>query len=113
MLAAGAVLSAPGPAAADDPASPGSSIRTAAPATRVFHQRGPRAAKVVALTFDDGYSAARLRRIFRILVDERVPATFFANGVYLARAPALWQAIAASGYPIGNHTYLHRDVRGP
>jgi peptidoglycan/xylan/chitin deacetylase (PgdA/CDA1 family) len=77
--------------------------------TVIWH--GPRGDRVVALTFDDGWSPANLRRIYRILVRERVPATFFVTGIYVQRAPTLWRAIAAAGYPLANHSYLHRDTR--
>jgi len=77
--------------------------------TVIWH--GSRADRVVALTFDDGWSAANLRRIYRILVRERVPATFFVTGVYVQRAPALWRRIAEAGFPLANHSYLHRDTR--
>jgi peptidoglycan/xylan/chitin deacetylase (PgdA/CDA1 family) len=72
---------------------------------------GSRADRVVALTFDDGWSPRILRRIYRILVRERVPATFFVTGIYVQRAPALWRTIAAAGFPLANHSYLHRDTR--
>ncbi len=72
---------------------------------------GPRAERVVALTFDDGWNAGTLRQIYRILVREQVPATFFVTGIYVQRAPALWRQIAASGFPLANHSYLHRDAR--
>jgi peptidoglycan/xylan/chitin deacetylase (PgdA/CDA1 family) len=72
---------------------------------------GSRAERVVALTFDDGWSPQTLRRIYRILVRERVPATFFVTGIYVRRAPALWRTIAAAGFPLANHSYLHRDTR--
>ncbi len=66
--------------------------------------------KVVALTFDDGYSAANTSLIFNILVREHVPATFFANGYVFSRGPKIWQAIAAAGYPVANHGYSHVDM---
>jgi len=74
----------------------------------VFHV--PTKQKVVALTFDDGWSPARGQRILEILEQQHVAATFFVNAVYVRWAPALWREIAAAGFPIGNHTYLHRDV---
>ena len=77
--------------------------------TVIWH--GSRADRVVALTFDDGWSPRVLRRIYRILVRERVPATFFVTGIYVQRAPALWRTIAAAGFPLANHSYLHRDTR--
>jgi peptidoglycan/xylan/chitin deacetylase (PgdA/CDA1 family) len=76
----------------------------------VFH--GPRTDRVVALTFDDGYAPANVRQIFEELTRAGVAATFFVNGAYLRLDPQLWRSIAAAGYPIGNHTVLHQDVRG-
>ena len=84
-------------------------IATAAPRV-VYH--GPRTDRVVALTFDDGYAPANVKRIFEELEKANVPATFFVNGAYMRWDPALWRAIAAAGFPIGNHTVIHEDVRG-
>jgi peptidoglycan/xylan/chitin deacetylase (PgdA/CDA1 family) len=67
-------------------------------------------AKVVALTFDDGWSPSNGHRILDILVREKVAATFFVNSVYVRWDPDLWKAIAGAGFIIGNHTYLHGDV---
>lgn len=72
--------------------------------------RGSAAKRVVALTFDDGWSAANGRLIYQILVREHVAATFFVNSVWLARDPDLWKAIATAGFVVGNHSYLHNDV---
>ena len=74
-------------------------------------RHGLRSDRIVALTFDDGWNPATLRQIYRILVRERVPATFFVTGVYVQRAPDLWRRIAAAGFPLANHSYLHRDTR--
>jgi peptidoglycan/xylan/chitin deacetylase (PgdA/CDA1 family) len=74
-------------------------------------RHGPRTDRVVALTFDDGWNPTILRQIYRILVRERVPATFFVTGIYVQRAPDLWRQIAAAGFPLANHSYLHRDTR--
>ena len=82
----------------------------AAELPRVFFH-GPRTDQVVALTFDDGYAPANVRLIFEELRRAGVAATFFVNGVYLHRDPQLWRSIAEAGYPIGNHTLLHEDVR--
>jgi len=92
------------PARAADPGGP----VDAAPKL-IWH--GPRTERVVALTFDDGWNPRTLRQIYRILVRERVPATFFVTGIYVQRAPALWRQIAAAGFPLANHSYLHRDTR--
>jgi peptidoglycan/xylan/chitin deacetylase (PgdA/CDA1 family) len=83
---------------------------TVEPPRVLFH--GPRTDRVVALTFDDGYAPANVRLIFEELTREGVAATFFVNGAYLRWNPQLWRSIAAAGYPIGNHTVIHEDVRG-
>ena len=66
--------------------------------------------KVVALTFDDGWSPARGKQILAILLKNHVPATFFVNSVYVRWDPDLWREIAQDGFVIGNHTYDHRDL---
>jgi peptidoglycan/xylan/chitin deacetylase (PgdA/CDA1 family) len=72
---------------------------------------GPRTERVVALTFDDGWNPRTLRQVHQVLLRERVPATFFVTGIYVQRAPDLWLRIAASGFGLANHSYLHRDAR--
>ncbi len=71
---------------------------------------GSGTARVVALTFDDGWSAENTRRIFDILRRRHVMATFFPYARAVAGAPALWKAIAVAGYPIANHTTNHPDL---
>ena len=71
---------------------------------------GPRDDKVVALTFDDGWSTPRCQKILEILVLEKVPATFFPNALYVRQHPEFWQRVAELGFPIGNHTVNHRDL---
>ncbi|MFI5255002.1 MAG: polysaccharide deacetylase family protein [Candidatus Limnocylindrales bacterium] len=75
-------------------------------AAKVIHH-GARTAPVVALTFDDGWSPARVREILAILVRNKVPATFFPYANAMRRSPATWRAVAAAGYPVGNHTVSH------
>jgi peptidoglycan/xylan/chitin deacetylase (PgdA/CDA1 family) len=71
---------------------------------------GPRDEKVVALTFDDGWSTPRCQKIVDILLAEKVAATFFPNALYVKQHPAFWRKVAALGFPIGNHTVNHRDL---
>jgi peptidoglycan/xylan/chitin deacetylase (PgdA/CDA1 family) len=71
---------------------------------------GPRDQKVIALTFDDGWSTPRCHKILEILVLEKVPATFFPNALYVRQHPEFWQRVAELGFPIGNHTVNHRDL---
>ena len=71
---------------------------------------GPRDDKVVALTFDDGWNTPRCQKILKILVTEKVPATFFPNALYVRQHPEFWRKVAELGFPIGNHTVNHRDL---
>lgn len=67
-------------------------------------------AKVVALTFDDGWNADDVAALFEILERERVNATFFPTGWAVATNPKLWRQITAAGFPLGNHTMNHPDL---
>lgn len=71
---------------------------------------GPRTRRVVALTFDDGWGVTATKQIFAVLQAERVPATFFPYAAAARNDPAVWRAIAAAGYPIGDHTTNHPDL---
>ena len=86
----------------------GSRDVAAASARVVLH--GPRDDKVIALTFDDGWSTPRCQKILDILVAQKVPATFFPNALYVREHPAFWRRVAELGFPIGNHTVNHRDL---
>jgi peptidoglycan/xylan/chitin deacetylase (PgdA/CDA1 family) len=94
-------------------ATPGTTPPNSGPllgrAPRVIY-RGSAATRVVALTFDDGWSVKNGRAVLAILIREHVKATFFVNGIWLAKDPNLWQSIAYHGFVVGNHTYLHQDV---
>jgi peptidoglycan/xylan/chitin deacetylase (PgdA/CDA1 family) len=68
---------------------------------------GDRNAKVVALTFDDGWDGPNTRRILGILKRYHVNATFFPTGKAVLRAPDVWKDIASAGFPIANHTFTH------
>ena len=65
---------------------------------------------VVALTFDDGPTDARVDSVLRILESRNVRATFFLIGGAIASAPGAAHAIAAGGHELGNHTYTHRHM---
>ena len=75
---------------------------------------GARTAKLVALTFDDGWNLTDLRKIVAILEAKEAPATFFPVGRAVLRHPGTWRSVAALGFPIGNHSWNHDDLsRGP
>lgn len=78
------------------------------PAPVIHH--GSRDAKVVALTFDDGYGVANTARILQILERSKVNATFLPVGAAVIREPDTWKAVAAAGFPIADHTYSHPNL---
>jgi peptidoglycan/xylan/chitin deacetylase (PgdA/CDA1 family) len=78
---------------------------------KVVHH-GSRSAKVVALTFDDGWDAPNVLKILSILEKAKVNATFFPTGQAIKQTPDVWKAVAAGGFPIANHTYDHKKLEG-
>jgi peptidoglycan-N-acetylglucosamine deacetylase len=72
--------------------------------------RGPRRARRIALTFDDGPDTAWTPRILETLAATGARATFFLVGERAARAPAIVRSIAAAGHEIANHSWSHRSL---
>jgi peptidoglycan/xylan/chitin deacetylase (PgdA/CDA1 family) len=66
--------------------------------------------RVVALTFDDGPTAAVADELLSTLGSRHVPATFFVNGAHLAEAPQVARRLVAAGHELGNHTYSHAHL---
>jgi len=62
---------------------------------------------LVALTFDDGPTAALTDSIIRLLGARGARATFFVTGRELEEAPEAGRALVAAGHELGNHTYSH------
>jgi peptidoglycan/xylan/chitin deacetylase (PgdA/CDA1 family) len=78
--------------------------------------KGPRGARGVALTFDDGPHPRWTRRILDLLAANRVKATFFVVGRKAEEHPDLVRAIADAGHAIGLHSFAHDrlfSLRGP
>jgi len=71
---------------------------------------GSRAQHVVALTFDDGYSAVATIQILQVLLREKVAATFFPYGWAVHATSPAWHAVVQAGFPIGNHTLSHANL---
>ena len=65
-------------------------------------------APLVALTFDDGPTAAHTDAILAALGD--TPATFFLIGRDMRDTPEATAAIAAAGHEIGNHSDTHQRM---
>lgn len=63
--------------------------------------------KVVALTFDDGPSAATTPRLLDILGGRNVKATFFVLGTMARQAPDILRREAAEGHEVASHTPYH------
>ncbi|MEN6627234.1 MAG: polysaccharide deacetylase family protein [Candidatus Sumerlaeia bacterium] len=68
---------------------------------------GPRTAKIVALTFDDGPSTAYNARFISTLKQEKATATFFMIGRNAQANPELVKNVADAGLEIGIHTINH------
>ena len=72
----------------------------------VVVRHGLRETKIVALTFDDCWSAKRTAEIVSILEQRGVTATFFPYSQVVKASPDLWRYIARR-FPIANHTISH------
>lgn len=73
------------------------------------------AARVIALTIDDGPDPHDLR-ILEILRQHDAWATFFYIGNKVPGALAVARTVAASGHEVGNHSFAHpmmTDIAGP
>lgn len=62
---------------------------------------------VVALTFDDGPSAAYTGWILETLHEQDVRATFFLTGREMEQNPEQARRIAEAGHELGNHSWSH------
>jgi len=69
--------------------------------------RGPRGARGVALTFDDGPHPRWTPRILDILARRGVRATFFVVGRKVDDHPEVLRAIVDAGHAVGLHSYAH------
>jgi peptidoglycan/xylan/chitin deacetylase (PgdA/CDA1 family) len=69
--------------------------------------RGPRGARGVSLTFDDGPHPIWTRRVLDILDEHRAKATFFVIGRKAEQHPEIIQDILDRGHAVGVHSYAH------
>jgi peptidoglycan-N-acetylglucosamine deacetylase len=69
--------------------------------------RGPRDARVVALTYDDGPNPPYTDQILAVLRREEVHATFFVVGRAVEAYPQVVRREFEDGDAIGNHTWSH------
>ncbi len=77
--------------------------------------RGPRGAKHLYLTFDDGPNPEATDPILETLAAAGVPAGFFMVGEHVRRFPEIARRVAQAGHEVGNHTQHHLKLhfRGP
>ena len=78
-------------------------------------RRGPRTARRVALTFDDGPDLVHTPKVLDLLSEAGARATFFVVGERAAGAPDLVREMVARGHEVENHTWSHANLwfRGP
>jgi peptidoglycan-N-acetylglucosamine deacetylase len=69
--------------------------------------RGPRSARGIALTFDDGPHPHWTPRILAVLAQHGVTATFFVVGRKVEAHPDVVRAIVDAGHAVGLHSYAH------
>ena len=70
----------------------------------------PVEAPKIALTFDDGPSAAWTPALLDGLKERGVKATFFLIGENADKNPEIVKRMAEEGHLIGNHTYHHVEI---
>ncbi len=68
--------------------------------------------KAIALTFDDGPSAANTPRLLDLMAEHGARATFFVVGDRVSGCEAIVSRILAEGHEIGNHTHTHPHTIG-
>ncbi|MBQ3296537.1 polysaccharide deacetylase family protein [Candidatus Saccharibacteria bacterium] len=66
--------------------------------------------KLVALTFDDGPSAATTPRLLDILTEKDLPATFFMLGSTARANPDIVRRIENDHHEIASHTMYHQNL---
>ena len=69
--------------------------------------QGAAGRQVVALTFDDGPTAAHTPTLLQALREGEAVGTFFLVGQDVVANPETAQAIADAGHEIGNHSWDH------
>jgi len=72
--------------------------------------KGHEAKRQVALMINVAWGTEYLPRIMETLETYRVHATFFLDGSWTAKNPALAKTIAQRGHELGNHAYTHPDM---
>jgi peptidoglycan-N-acetylglucosamine deacetylase len=69
--------------------------------------RGPKGARGVVLTFDDGPDPETTPRVLEMLAAEKAKATFFIIAKKAEKHPEIVREIKRRGHTIGLHSYAH------
>lgn len=69
--------------------------------------RGNERKKAAALMINVAWGTEYLPGILSVLKEKQVKATFFLDGSWLKKHPAMARQIVAQGHEIGNHAYSH------
>jgi peptidoglycan-N-acetylglucosamine deacetylase len=89
-------------------------IPPATPGTAHVYMHGPTRGRMVALTFDDGFCRACVKRIVDVVLRTGAHATFFPNGRYAAswnpQAARIRTLVERGQLIVGNHTFHHVDA---
>jgi peptidoglycan/xylan/chitin deacetylase (PgdA/CDA1 family) len=100
----------PNPTNPPVPCTGGVKLASASGPAAPLVRAGSRSQRVIAITVDDGASDAAVLADLGVFEQEHVNATFFPIGEYVEGSPNVWREVAAAGFPIGNHTYDHRNL---
>ncbi len=72
--------------------------------------RKKNAGKRIAITVDDCFQTANVRKIIGLAEEYGIKLTFFPKGSEIKKNVELWQEIYQKGFEIENHSYGHEDV---
>ena len=98
--------------AASESASSSSSAESEEQTTGVGTSEKPQDKKKIALTFDDGPSTTNTNAILDLLEQYNAKATFFVCGERLTASTSVTlKRTIALGCEVGNHTFLHKDMK--
>src|ERR1043166_9739114 len=64
----------------------------------------------IAMTFDDGPSAANTPKLLDLLAKKHIKVTFFLVGECVADHPELVKREVAEGYEVANHSWRHPNL---
>jgi|GEM_PF-369018 len=107
-------LASPATKTSPEPSRPVAAMQKPAPESSTgerssyssVHVDGP----YIAMTFDDGPSAALTPRLLDILKERHIHVTFFVLGQMVQAHPEILQREVAEGHEIGNHTWDHLSL---